>query len=102
MPYVVVCLALALAGAFIFLTVRAVRSEYLMVMLWRDGSVFAFERAPDGRYALISAARIPLAVARYARGASSRALDTVPQRVARRLPSGALPRTPGRTRAAHV
>jgi|GEM_PF-5898207 len=101
MVYVIVCLVLALAGTFLFLAARAVRSEYLLVMQWRDGDIFVLERGPDGRYVLIPSVRFPLAVARYARSASSRALDTVPERVARKLPTGALPRA-GRARAAHV
>jgi len=46
--------------------VQATRDQYLVVLRWPVGS-FLLERGADGRYTIVPASRVPLALLRYAR-----------------------------------
>lgn len=65
MPIALVC-ALSLLLAALALGVLALRYESLLVMRWPKVGFLCFEWQEGGRYRLIPAAAVPLAVGRFA------------------------------------
>lgn len=86
---------LLVGGAFALFAGRALRSEHLLALRCRKGEIFLLAREADGRYALLKPTRVPAVVVELAWRELTGTLDTVPRRVARKLPAR-------RTRAAHA
>lgn len=59
---------------------QVVREEFLLVMRWPGHGWFLFEMVRDGRYRMISPARVPLTAARFVGHLAARAVGAVQTR----------------------